>query len=389
MRRHSWRTVILTVLLLSSIAVPPTTVRAAEACFQETGFCIQGRFLDYWTANGGLARNGYPLSVERRELLEDGKEYIVQYFERVRMELHPENAAPYDVLLGQFGRRIFTYRGGSLSPTDPLPGQHYFPETGHNLGGRFLTYWQANGGLAQFGYPLSEEQIDYGLGGVADRYQVQYFERARLEYHPENEGTPYAVLLGQFGREILAEQDLLAGDFGRLYVTDERVRARLGRPRAAAVEVPGALLTFERGTMLWRGDQHHIYALCGDERAGQLVVDGYARTVYFLDTWVEGQAPAEEPAPPPGRYSPQRGFGKIWREGSGARAAFQPPLPYVRDCLGYALTPAELGYRLAIQDFAHGWLLSSPDRRAVYVVIDASAKCCISGDYERIVLPPR
>ncbi|HET8630995.1 MAG TPA: hypothetical protein VFL91_26545 [Thermomicrobiales bacterium] len=32
-------------------------------------------------------------------------------------------------------------------------------------------------------------------------YRVQYFERARFEYHPENAGTPYEVLLGLLGRE--------------------------------------------------------------------------------------------------------------------------------------------------------------------------------------------
>ena len=58
--------------------------------------------------NGGLGRNGFPLTGERRETLEDGQEYIVQYFERVRLELHPENDAPHDVLLGQFGRRVLS-----------------------------------------------------------------------------------------------------------------------------------------------------------------------------------------------------------------------------------------------------------------------------------------
>ncbi|MEO8288940.1 MAG: hypothetical protein ABI670_21200, partial [Chloroflexota bacterium] len=30
-------------------------------------------------------------------------------------------------------------------------------------------------------------------------YLVQYFERNRLEYHPENKGTPFEVLLGLLG----------------------------------------------------------------------------------------------------------------------------------------------------------------------------------------------
>src|SRR3712207_8057465 len=53
----------------------------------------------YWENHGGLAINGYPLTDERREVLEDGKEYTVQWFERVRMEYHPENQPPHDVLL--------------------------------------------------------------------------------------------------------------------------------------------------------------------------------------------------------------------------------------------------------------------------------------------------
>jgi hypothetical protein len=34
----------------------------------------------------------------------------VQYFERARFEYHPENPAPYDILLGQFGRQILGSR---------------------------------------------------------------------------------------------------------------------------------------------------------------------------------------------------------------------------------------------------------------------------------------
>ena len=34
------------------------------------------------------------------------------------------------------------------------------------------------------------------------QYLTQHFERARFEYHPENAGTPYDVLLGLLGREL-------------------------------------------------------------------------------------------------------------------------------------------------------------------------------------------
>jgi hypothetical protein len=40
----------------------------------------QGRFLDYWIANGGLARNSYPIGPEDKAMLEDGKGHTFQYF---------------------------------------------------------------------------------------------------------------------------------------------------------------------------------------------------------------------------------------------------------------------------------------------------------------------
>ena len=33
----------------------------------------------------------------------------------------------------------------------------HFPETGHTVSGLFLQYWNNNGGLAQQGYPISEQ----------------------------------------------------------------------------------------------------------------------------------------------------------------------------------------------------------------------------------------
>jgi hypothetical protein len=182
---------------------------ATTRFFPETGFSVGGRFLEHWEQNGGLAIYGYPLTAAFEQVLEDGNEYLVQYFERARLEWHPENAYPNDVLLGQFGRRI---HGGVDPPAEQIVGAYYFPQTGHNLTDitadrrhvvNFGRYWQNNGGLVQFGYPITEifaEQLEDG-----NIYLVQYFERARFEYHPKNAGTSYEVQLGQFGRRILNE----------------------------------------------------------------------------------------------------------------------------------------------------------------------------------------
>lgn len=37
-------------------------------------------------------------------------------------------------------------------------------------------------------------------------YRVQYFERARLEYHPQYAGTPYEVQLGLLGTALLRNE---------------------------------------------------------------------------------------------------------------------------------------------------------------------------------------
>ena len=65
-----------------------------------------------------------------------------------------------------------------------------------------MKFWQANGGLAVFGYPLSEEFHETSpIDGKV--YTVQYFERNRFEYHPEFAGTPNEVLLGLLGVDSL------------------------------------------------------------------------------------------------------------------------------------------------------------------------------------------
>src|SRR5262249_17023752 len=74
-------------------------------------------------------------------------------------------------------------------------GRSYFPETGHTLGGAFRDYWRSNGGLPAFGFALTEEFVQKAPDSPQG-YTVQYFERQRFEYHPENAGTPYEVLLG-------------------------------------------------------------------------------------------------------------------------------------------------------------------------------------------------
>jgi hypothetical protein len=179
-------------------APPPT---ATCQTFAETRQQACGLFLDYWKSHGGLAQQGFPISGELQEKSDlDGKTYTVQYFERAVFEHHPENAgSPYEVLLSQLGTyRLKAHYPNSVASAPNSQGGRTFPETGHLVGGAFLKYWTEHGGLAQQGFPLTDEfQEKSDLDGKT--YTVQYFERAVFEYHPENAGSPYDVLLAQLG----------------------------------------------------------------------------------------------------------------------------------------------------------------------------------------------
>ncbi|MFL5734721.1 MAG: S8 family serine peptidase [Chloroflexia bacterium] len=193
-----------TVLVIMSATRPPALDPVAaisntkdQVYFQKVGHTLKGPFLKFWQSHGGLPIFGYPISEPFPEVsLTDGQTYTVQYFERNRFEYHPEFAnTPNEVLMGLLG--VDSTRGRTFAPGAPIATDTthaYFPQTQHTLSGPFLQYWKSHGGLAIFGYPISEPAIENG-------YTVQYFERNRFEYHPEFANTPNEVLLGLLGVE--------------------------------------------------------------------------------------------------------------------------------------------------------------------------------------------
>lgn len=74
-----------------------------------------------------------------------------------------------------------------------------FAEVPDCIEGRFAEYWQENGGLAVFGFPITPARLEQVGGG---QFLVQVFERNRFELHPENQ-RPYDVLLGRLGDDRL------------------------------------------------------------------------------------------------------------------------------------------------------------------------------------------
>jgi len=83
---------------------------------------------------------------------------------------------------------------------------------------------------------------------------------------------------------------------------------------------------FEHGRMFWIGPIKQIWVM-------KITGEGHGTWEVYQDTFVDGE-PENDPSlvPPEGRYQPQRGFGKLWRESPG-----------LRDALGWGVTP-EFGY---------------------------------------------
>jgi hypothetical protein len=186
-------------------------------------------------------------------------------------------------------------------------------------------------------------------------YIVQYFERRRMEYHPENAGTSFEILLGLLGRDVLAGEpcptispvlrrtwQVLAHDLG--------CGQPYGDGRLAAQP-------FERGAMIWVGR--------ADGSPGQIFVLTTVPSVdltwsIYSDSYVEGEPIGTDELPPPGKHAPVRGFGKLWRT-----------VPEVRSALGWALSP-ELADQGTVLQFSHpsgfNWMSHRASTDMVYIL---------------------
>ena len=252
--RNHLRDALGAVALLASMLVTlplPASAQPARRCFPETGFCISGAIRTYWERNGGLQVFGYPITDQRMETVEGTWTGPVQWFERDRLEDHGTDRQ--GVLAGRLGARYLELQGRWWQPgNEPRGGStgscRYFEQTGYNVcNPAFRTYWEQNGGLERFGYPISDvfqEEID---GRTST---VQYFERRRMEYHPEHAGTPSEVLLGLLGRDLFA-------------ASATRLATYRSPDGAWSVQYPEALLHPEElgdGTVLFISRDRRVFA---------------------------------------------------------------------------------------------------------------------------------
>jgi hypothetical protein len=280
--------------LLAALLWPHAAVRAAPAAdpapgfayFPQTGHNIGLSIKRFYDSHGSLDIFGLPLT---EVFSEDGQQ--VQYFERARFELHPELPPEFYVSLTLLGRHFTEGRGEPAFQwlsAGPGGDRSFFPESGHSLGGAFRGFWQGRGGLPTFGFPVSEEFSEINpLDGMS--YTVQYFERARFEYHPENAGTPYEVLLGQLGRQFLDQRPAAQAMTGPAQPMVLLGKATTGFRTSAAER----LENITRATVIFDGvvvqpGQEYSFLSAGNFSEADGFVEGYAIVAGKLEKVVGG-----------------------------------------------------------------------------------------------------
>jgi len=178
-----------------SVIAQSTTVQF----FPETGHYVRGDFLLFYR---GVPDSqfvyGYPITEEITS--KDGR--TVQYFQRARFELQKDLPEAQRVQLTALGQVL--YQRADQLRLDNVAGCDIFP-TGYSVCLAFLDFFKANGGVAQFGNPISPFEFHESL-------IVQYFEKARFEWRADRpEGQ--RVVLTDLGRRLF---DQLGEDPARL-----------------------------------------------------------------------------------------------------------------------------------------------------------------------------
>lgn len=182
-------------LMLAMLLTPSwgnhAAAQSASRYFPVTSYSVSGSFLTFWQNNGGLPQLGLPISHPYRERNDaDGNIYCVQYFERARLEYHPEQQNPkYRIMLGLVGVEDvhIRYPHGISAPTN---GDFSIPENDNDI----LLYSVTHQIL---GLPLTGTFDETESDG--NQYRVLYTEHDRLERHG-------GIMLGLVGKEVYAHK---------------------------------------------------------------------------------------------------------------------------------------------------------------------------------------
>jgi hypothetical protein len=321
---------------------------------------------------------------------------------------------------GRVGQTIIdTINRAGLTGTDPrysnygVKYAYYEPATKHNIPDKFWTFMNASGPVVvggktvnarlsdpyfyATGYPIAEAfWANVKIAGASNlAVLIQPYERRVLTYVPTApEG--FKVQMGNIGQHyydwrykeagrpvpppVRCDQVPIRG-FGTVWANNPDVQQRLGCTYQPERPATVAHQYFEHGAMIDVIQQYNPYG--GSYKLIYVLFeDGTVQR--FQDTYVDG-TPEPPLNPPPGRLAPVRGFGKVWREGTGARvrerlgwatapetvavANFPPfPGPVPTAAPDPSATPIPPGQGGAVQEFQRGMMVyTGPVNKKIYV----------------------
>lgn len=182
-----WFAVLAAFCLLITSWRPVQAQNSDAEYFAQTGHFVRGDFLRYYrSVSNPTLIFGYPLTEQFTS--RDGK--TVQYFQRARFEASTDPSQ--SVKLTPLGRETYS-PGRQLVINNPFACRT-FTETNYSVCFAFLEFFEQNGGVARFGYPISPFEF-------RNNQIVQYFENARFEWRPG----------------LAEEQRIGLADLGRIY----------------------------------------------------------------------------------------------------------------------------------------------------------------------------
>lgn len=256
------------LVFLALLLPPPWEVQAQvseyEQYFPETGHIVKGDFLRFYrkTADPALVY-GFPITEQFTS--RDGK--VVQYFERARFELNGGPAGSAHVQLTPLGHSTYASDSPKLDINNPAACKSF--QTGYPVCFAFLDYYQAHGGEAQFGNPISPFEIHENL-------IVQYFENARFEWRADRpEG-----------------QRVIMTDLGHLYFNrlgEDPVQLRPIRSQDATISAILSLhaRAFVKYAIVQSSGQQTVYVLVQSQTNQPVANANGMATVHFPDDHTE------------------------------------------------------------------------------------------------------
>jgi len=271
-----WSLILPVLVTLFSVTQTTATIKQGEQrkYFSETGHWVVDDFLTAYqsVANPALL---YGLPITNEFVSETAGGRLVQYFEHVRFELRPENPAELRVVKSPLGRILYDQE--LAGPVIYLPqgdtGCRYFSETGFQVCYAFLDFFDTYGGIDQFGYPVSALEQH-------DTFAVQYFQFARMEWHPE----------------LPAGQQVSLTDIGRRYFTlfEDPRRAQPITNGAPHVIMELQVQAYVSQPVMLAGGEQTVYVVVQDQSLAP--VDGALVTVSLRLSEASAGTPTAIPA---------------------------------------------------------------------------------------------